>query len=118
MVNGSTVSFAAFLLGGGALADRFGSLRVFRWGVASFGVLSLVAARGSRLPVVTGLAVLTAGALVLAAATHAPYPVLACGLLLLGIGVSLSLPALAAGVAAAAQAVSFCQRNSNSSAHL
>ncbi|GHF05961.1 MFS transporter [Amycolatopsis deserti] len=128
----------------------------------------IVAARGPRLPVVAGLTLLTAGAAVLAATVHAPYPLLACGLLLLGFGVSLALPALvtgvvtaapegyagtaggllnavrqvgatvgvaamgavvatgafgwafllAAAVAASGQLLSFCQRNSNSRAHL
>ncbi|MDQ0380024.1 MFS transporter [Amycolatopsis thermophila] len=62
----------------------------------------IVVARGPRLPVVAGLTLLTAGALVLAAGTRAPYPVLACGLLLLGFGVSLALPALVTGVVTAA----------------
>jgi MFS transporter, DHA2 family, methylenomycin A resistance protein len=62
----------------------------------------IVAARGPRLPVLTGLVLLTAGPAVLATWAAAPYPVLAAGLLLIGTGVSLTLPALVTVVVAAA----------------
>ncbi|KAA9150004.1 MFS transporter [Amycolatopsis acidicola] len=58
VVNGYTLAFAAFLLGGGALADRFGPLRVFRWGVTGFGVLSLACAAAPDLWVLVVLRVL------------------------------------------------------------
>ncbi|WP_246127988.1 MFS transporter [Amycolatopsis rhizosphaerae] len=58
VVNGYTVAFAAFLLGGGALADRFGALRVFRWGVAGFGLLSLASAAAPNLTVLVVLRLL------------------------------------------------------------
>jgi MFS transporter, DHA2 family, methylenomycin A resistance protein len=62
----------------------------------------VVAARGPRLPVLTGLILLTAGPALLGAWPAAPYPLLAAGLLLIGIGVSLTLPALVTVVVAAA----------------
>jgi MFS transporter, DHA2 family, methylenomycin A resistance protein len=62
----------------------------------------LVAARGPRLPVLAGLALLVAGPALLAAWPAAPYPVLGAGLLLIGTGVSLTLPALVTVVVAAA----------------
>lgn len=62
VVNGYTLAFAAFLLGGGALADRHGPLRVFRWGVASFGVLSLACAAAPQLWVLVVLRVLLGAA--------------------------------------------------------
>src|SRR5690349_17655415 len=43
-VNGYTVAFAASLLTGGAVSDRYGAARVFRLGVAGFGVISLMCA--------------------------------------------------------------------------
>jgi DHA2 family methylenomycin A resistance protein-like MFS transporter len=64
----------------------------------------IVAARGPRLPVLTGLALLAAGTTVVAAAdrTHAADGWLALGLLLTGLGVSFALPALVAAVIGAA----------------
>jgi MFS transporter, DHA2 family, methylenomycin A resistance protein len=55
VVDAYTVTFAAFLLGGGAAADRLGALRVFRWGVAAFGLLSLVSAGAPTVVVLIGL---------------------------------------------------------------
>jgi DHA2 family methylenomycin A resistance protein-like MFS transporter len=55
VVDAYTVTFAAFLLGGGAAADRLGASRVFRWGVAAFGVLSLVSAAAPTAGVLIGL---------------------------------------------------------------
>jgi DHA2 family methylenomycin A resistance protein-like MFS transporter len=43
-VNGYTVAFAASLLTGGAVSDRYGAARVFRLGVAGFGMISLMCA--------------------------------------------------------------------------
>ena len=43
-VNGYTVAFAASLLTGGAVSDRYGAARVFRLGVTGFGVISLMCA--------------------------------------------------------------------------
>ncbi|TDD29613.1 MFS transporter [Nonomuraea terrae] len=48
-VNAYTVAFAACLLTGGAVADRYGAARVFRVGVAAFGVLSLLSAAAPHL---------------------------------------------------------------------
>ncbi|MGW0658386.1 MFS transporter [Streptodolium elevatio] len=64
----------------------------------------IVARTGPRLPILAGMALLTVGGLVLAAAAWAtsPYPVLAGGLLLTGFGISFALPALVAAVVAAA----------------
>lgn len=55
VVDAYTVTFAAFLLGGGAAADRLGAHRVFRWGVAAFGLLSLVSACAPTMGVLIGL---------------------------------------------------------------
>lgn len=64
----------------------------------------IVARSGPRTPILTGLALLTAGGAVLAAAVlaEAPYLWLAAGLLLTGFGISFVLPALVAAVIAAA----------------
>jgi MFS transporter, DHA2 family, methylenomycin A resistance protein len=62
----------------------------------------LVARFGPRPPILAGLALLTAGGLVLAGAVSAGYAALAAGLLLTGFGVSLVLPALVAAVLDAA----------------
>jgi DHA2 family methylenomycin A resistance protein-like MFS transporter len=43
-VNAYTVAFAALLLSSGAFSDRFGAARVFRFGIISFAVMSLLAA--------------------------------------------------------------------------
>ncbi|MFI6597022.1 MFS transporter [Nonomuraea sp. NPDC050536] len=66
-VNAYTVAFAAALLTGGAVADRYGAARVFRVGVAAFGVLSLLSAAAPVLGVLVGLRALlgVAGALCL-----------------------------------------------------
>ncbi|MFI7613287.1 MFS transporter [Nonomuraea terrae] len=48
-VNAYTVAFAACLLTGGAVADRYGAARVFRVGVAAFGVLSVLSAAAPHL---------------------------------------------------------------------
>lgn len=55
VVDAYTVTFAAFLLGGGAAADRLGAARVFRWGVAAFGLLSLASAGAPTVSVLVGL---------------------------------------------------------------
>ncbi|WP_212612628.1 MFS transporter [Pseudonocardia hierapolitana] len=55
VVDAYTVTFAAFLLGGGAAADRLGASRVFRWGVGAFGLLSLVCAGAPTAGVLIGL---------------------------------------------------------------
>uniref|UniRef100_UPI001C5DFF3A MFS transporter n=1 Tax=Nonomuraea ceibae TaxID=1935170 RepID=UPI001C5DFF3A len=53
-VNAYTVAFAATLLTGGAVADRYGAARVFRAGVAAFGLLSLACAAAPALGVLVG----------------------------------------------------------------
>jgi DHA2 family methylenomycin A resistance protein-like MFS transporter len=60
----------------------------------------LVARTGPRGPVLTGLWLLAAAGAVMggSAASGAPYPVLAAGLLATGFGVSLALPALTTAV--------------------
>ncbi|MEV4236162.1 MFS transporter [Nocardia sp. NPDC050408] len=64
----------------------------------------LVARIGPRRPILTGLALLTAGGVVLAAAVFAGlgYPVLAFGLLFSGFGVAFALPALVTAIVNAA----------------
>ncbi|MFB4264480.1 MFS transporter [Nonomuraea sp. GTA35] len=64
-VNAYTVAFAACLLTGGAVADRYGAARVFKLGVAAFGVVSLLSAAAPDLGVLIGLRALlgVAGAL-------------------------------------------------------
>jgi DHA2 family methylenomycin A resistance protein-like MFS transporter len=60
---GYTVVFGALLLSGGAIADRYGAHRVFRTGIAVFGVGSLLSALAPTLPVLVALrAVLGAAA--------------------------------------------------------
>ncbi|HTI33461.1 MAG TPA: MFS transporter [Miltoncostaea sp.] len=44
VVNAYTIAFGALLLSGGALSDRLGTLRVYTWGLAGFGVASLLCA--------------------------------------------------------------------------
>lgn len=51
VVNGYTVAFAAALIGGGAVADRFGPGRVFRYGTAAFAVVSGLCAAAPSLEV-------------------------------------------------------------------
>ncbi|GAA0909212.1 MFS transporter [Pseudonocardia zijingensis] len=55
VVDAYTVTFAAFLLAGGAAADRIGAARVFRRGIAAFGLLSLVCAAAPTAGVLIGL---------------------------------------------------------------
>ncbi|GAA2211118.1 MFS transporter [Nonomuraea monospora] len=64
-VNAYTVAFAASLLTGGAVADRYGAARVFKLGVSAFGVISLLSAAAPGLGVLIGLRALlgVAGAL-------------------------------------------------------
>ncbi|MEV1179323.1 MFS transporter, partial [Nonomuraea sp. NPDC049784] len=64
-VNAYTVAFAASLLIGGAVADRYGAARIFKAGVAAFGVISLLSAAAPHLGVLIGLRALlgVAGAL-------------------------------------------------------
>ncbi|MEV4759807.1 MFS transporter [Micromonospora sp. NPDC049559] len=54
-VNGYTVAFAALLLTAGAATDRYGAHRVFRAGVAAFGVLSLLSAAAPALGALVAL---------------------------------------------------------------
>ncbi|MEU8143808.1 MFS transporter [Nonomuraea sp. NPDC048901] len=49
VVNAYTVAFAASLLTGGAVADRYGAARIFKVGVAAFGVISLLSAAAPHL---------------------------------------------------------------------
>ncbi|GAA4076518.1 MFS transporter [Nonomuraea soli] len=51
VVNGYTVAFAAALIGGGAVADRFGPGRVFRYGTAAFAAVSGLCAAAPSLEV-------------------------------------------------------------------
>ncbi|MFC5829987.1 MFS transporter [Nonomuraea insulae] len=64
-VNAYTVAFAASLLVGGAVADRYGAARIFKVGVLAFGVISLVSAAAPDLGVLIALRALlgVAGAL-------------------------------------------------------
>jgi len=55
---GYTVSFAAFLLSAGAVADRYGADRVFRAGTAAFGLVSLLSALAPGLWLLVALRVL------------------------------------------------------------
>ncbi|MFE9323126.1 MFS transporter [Nocardia sp. NPDC052278] len=55
---GYTVAFAALLLSAGAVADRHGAHRVFRFGTAAFGVVSLLSAFAPNLWVLVALRVL------------------------------------------------------------
>jgi DHA2 family methylenomycin A resistance protein-like MFS transporter len=66
----------------------------------------IVARVGPRRPILAGLALLTAGGLVLACAIFADgsYPWLAAGLLLTGFGVSYALPALVGAIVSVAPA--------------
>ncbi|MEU4231439.1 MFS transporter [Nonomuraea sp. NPDC026600] len=48
-VNAYTVAFAASLLTGGAVADRYGAARIFKIGVVAFGVISLLSAAAPHL---------------------------------------------------------------------
>ncbi|WP_406313097.1 MFS transporter [Streptosporangium sp. NBC_01639] len=66
-VNGYTVAFAASLLTGGAISDRYGAARVFRVGVAGFGIVSLICAFAPGLEILIVLRALLglAGALCL-----------------------------------------------------
>ncbi|MFG1701659.1 MFS transporter [Nonomuraea sp. M3C6] len=64
-VNAYTVAFAAALLTGGAVADRYGAARIFKVGVAAFGVISLLSAAAPNLGALIALRALlgVAGAL-------------------------------------------------------
>ncbi|MDP9840878.1 MFS transporter [Streptosporangium lutulentum] len=66
-VNGYTVAFAASLLTGGAVSDRYGAARVFRLGVTGFGVISLMCALAPGMGILIALRALLglAGALCL-----------------------------------------------------
>lgn len=55
---GYTVAFAALLLSAGAVADRHGAHRVFRFGTAAFGLVSLLSAFAPNLWVLVALRVL------------------------------------------------------------
>lgn len=67
VVNGYTTTFAALLLTGGWLADRYGGRRVFLIGLAAFGLLSAVSAVALSLAMLVVLRLLlgAAGALLL-----------------------------------------------------
>lgn len=54
-VNAYTVAFAACLLAGGAVADRYGAARIFKLGVTTFGVISLLSAAAPDLGSLIGL---------------------------------------------------------------
>ncbi|MCC5581710.1 MFS transporter [Microtetraspora sp. AC03309] len=66
-VNAYTVAFAASLLVGGAVADRYGAARTFRLGVGAFGLISLACALSPTLEALVALRALlgVAGALCL-----------------------------------------------------
>ncbi|WP_328394613.1 MFS transporter [Nocardia sp. NBC_00416] len=68
VTTGYTISFAAFLLSAGAIADRYGAHRVFRYGTAGFGALSLLSAFAPDLVTLVALRV----ALGMAAAACVP----------------------------------------------
>ncbi|NUR88933.1 MAG: MFS transporter, partial [Nonomuraea sp.] len=97
-----TVAFAASLLVGGAVADRYGAARVFKAGVAAFGVLSLLSAVAPDLGVLVGLrallgvaaALCTGGSLGLLAEM---FPVPAARARATGVWAALTGTALAAG---------------------
>ncbi|MFC3736749.1 MFS transporter [Paractinoplanes deccanensis] len=59
---GYTVAFGALLLSAGALADRYGADRLFRAGVAAFGVLSALSAAAPTVPALVAARVLQGAA--------------------------------------------------------
>ncbi|WP_433201164.1 MFS transporter [Nocardia sp. CA-107356] len=59
---GYTVAFAALLLSAGAVADRYGAHRVFRFGTAAFGVVSLLSAFAPSLWILVALRALLGAA--------------------------------------------------------
>lgn len=67
VVNGYTTTFAALLLTGGWLSDRYGGRRIFLFGLAAFGLLSAVSAASASLAMLVVLRLLlgVAGALLL-----------------------------------------------------
>ncbi|MGW2143684.1 MFS transporter [Nonomuraea bangladeshensis] len=101
-VNAYTVAFAAALLTGGAVADRYGAARVFKLGVAAFGGLSLLCAAAPHLGVLIGTrallgvaaALCTGGSLGLLAEL---YPSPAARARATGVWAALTGTALAAG---------------------
>ncbi|MEV5556477.1 MFS transporter [Nonomuraea wenchangensis] len=101
-VNAYTVAFAAALLAGGAVADRYGAARVFKLGVAAFGGLSLLCAAAPHLSVLIGTrallgvaaALCTGGSLGLLAEL---YPSPAARARATGVWAALTGTALAAG---------------------
>ncbi|MGA4989151.1 MFS transporter [Nonomuraea bangladeshensis] len=101
-VNAYTVAFAAALLAGGAVADRYGAARVFKLGVAAFGGLSLLCAAAPHLGVLIGTrallgvaaALCTGGSLGLLAEL---YPSPAARARATGVWAALTGTALAAG---------------------
>ncbi|MGW0803150.1 MFS transporter [Nonomuraea sp. NPDC002799] len=101
-VNAYTVAFAACLLAAGAVADRYGAARVFKAGVAAFGVISLLSAAAPNLEVLIGLrgllgvagALCTGGSLGLLAEM---YPVPAARARATGLWAAITGSALAAG---------------------
>jgi DHA2 family methylenomycin A resistance protein-like MFS transporter len=55
VVDGYTITLAACLLSAGAVADRLGAHRVFRYGIAGFGLLSLLTACAPSVGLLIGL---------------------------------------------------------------
>ncbi|SDJ20470.1 MFS transporter, DHA2 family, methylenomycin A resistance protein [Nonomuraea maritima] len=101
-VNAYTVAFAASLLVGGAVADRHGAARVFRAGVAAFGVLSLLSAAAPDLGALVVLRALlgVAGALCLGGSLGLLgelYPSAAARARATGVWAAITGAALAAG---------------------
>lgn len=101
-VNAYTVTFAAALLTGGSVADRYGAARVFRVGVAAFGALSLVCAVSPSLEVLIGSRALlgVAGALCLGGSLGLIaqlYPEPAARARAMGVWAAITGTALAAG---------------------
>lgn len=78
VVDGYTLTFAAFLLSAGALGDRLGAHRVFCWGLASFVAASAACGLAPGMPVLIGArlvqglaaAVLVPSSLALLQASH------------------------------------------------
>lgn len=101
-VNGYTVAFAASLLTGGAVSDRYGAARVFRAGVVAFGGVSLLCALAPGLWALVGLRALLglAGALCLSSSLGLIaqlYPDPAGRARAMGVWAAVSGTALAAG---------------------
>ncbi|WP_424534267.1 MFS transporter [Sphaerisporangium viridialbum] len=107
VINGYNVMFASFVLAFGALSDRVGRRRVFRAGVALFGLGSLVCALADSIVmldlarVAAGLgaaATLTSGSTLLAARFEGAQRVRAFGLFGTALGAGLAFGPLISGV--------------------